>query len=136
MDFSFWIILWIIFLVIQNVADKKKSKKLPPPDSTSSQDFEIPTLANDPNFPGEENQIVIQDSTQSAEVRDVDLFDIYQRKKISMQDISESEKISEPIKKFEQVEEKKLPLGITPDSAMNAIIMSEILSKPKALRKK
>lgn len=114
MDFSFWIILWIIFLVVQNVADKKKKRQLPPPDSTSSPDFEIPTLANDP----------------TAEVRDIDLLEIYQQKK------SEVQEISEPVKKVEKVEEKKLPLGITPDSAMNAIIMSEILSKPKALRKK
>lgn len=114
MDFSFWIILWIIFLVVQNVLDKKKTKKLPPPDSTTSPNFEIPTLANDP----------------TAEVRDIDLFEIYEQKK------SEVQKISEPVKKIETVEQKKLPLGITPDSAMNAIIMSEILGKPKALRKK
>ena len=103
MDFSFLIVLWIIFLVIQNVADKKKSKKLPPPDS---HDFEIPTLANDPN------------QIPSAEVRKINLAELYQQKK------------------SDDVEQKKSPLEINPDSAMNAIIMSEILSKPKALRKK
>ena len=109
MDFSFLIVLWIIFLVIQNVADKKKPKKLPPPDS---HDFEIPTLANDPN------------QIPSAEVRKINLAELYQQKK------------SESVKKSDDVEQKKSPLEINPDSAMNAIIMSEILSKPKALRKK
>lgn len=114
MDISIFVMLWIIFIVVQNVADKKKPRQLPPPDSTNSPDFEIPTLANDP----------------TAEIRDIDLFEVYQQKK------SETQEISEPVKKIEKVEEKKLPLGINPDSAMNAIIMSEILSKPKALRKK
>ena len=112
MDFSFLIVLWIIFLVIQNVADKKKSKKLPPPESNGNLDFEIPTLANDPN------------QIPSAEVRKINLAELYQQKK------------SESVKKSDDVEQKKSPLEINPDSAMNAIIMSEILSKPKALRKK
>lgn len=114
MDVSIFVVLWIIFIVVQNIADKKKPRQLPPPDSTNSPDFEIPTLANDP----------------TAEVRDIDLLEIYQQKK------SEVQEISEPIKKIEKVEEKKLPLGLNPDSAKNAIIISEILGKPKALRKK
>ena len=74
MDISFWIVLWIIFLIVQNVADKKKSKpppNLPPQNSSNQNDFEIPMLTNDPNFPNEENQILIQELTQSAEIREI-----------------------------------------------------------------
>ena len=90
MDISFWIVLWIIFLIVQNVADKKKKSKQPPINSENPPDFEIPTLSNDPNFPDEETSI------QSAEVREINLAGIYRQKKIEAQNFSEQpEKIPE-----------------------------------------
>ena len=124
MDISFWIVLWIIFLIVQNVADKKKKSKQPPINSENPPDFEIPTLSNDPNFPDEETSI------QSAEVREINLAEIYRQKKIEAQNFSEQPE------KIHEVEQKKLPLNINSEAAMNAIIFSEILGKPKSLRRR
>ena len=124
MDISFWIVLWIIFLIVQNVADKKKKSKQPPINSENPPDFEIPTLANDPNFPDEKTSI------QSAEVREINLAEIYRQKKVEAQNFSEQPE------KIHEVEQKKLPLNLNSETAMNAIIFSEILGKPKSLRRR
>ena len=124
MDISFWIVLWIIFLIVQNVADKKKKSKQPPINSENPPDFEIPTLSNDPNFPDEETSI------QSAEVREINLAEIYRQKKIEAQNFSEQPE------KIHEVEQKNLPLNLNSETAMNAIIFSEILGKPKSLRRR
>ena len=124
MDISFWIIIWIIFLVVQNVADKKKKSKQPPINSENPPDFEIPTLANDPNFPDEKTSI------QSAEVREINLAEIYRQKKI------ESQNFSEQTEKIHEVEQKNLPLNLNSETAMNAMILNEIFGKPKSLRRR
>ena len=124
MDISFWIVLWIIFLIVQNVADKKKKSKQPPINSENPPDFEIPTLSNDPNFPDEETSI------QSAEVREINLAEIYRQKKVEAQNFSEQPE------KIHEVEQKNLPLNLNSETAMNAIIFSEILGKPKSLRRR
>ena len=125
MDFSLIVILWIIFIVFEKVAVKKKKlpPNQPPNETKGNENFDIPTLANDPNFPGED-MTIFQDEIKPAEVRKFN------------QNVAE--------KNFERkVEEKKspnvksnLPLNLTAESAMNAIILSEILGKPKALRHK
>ncbi len=134
MDISFWIVLWIIFLVVQNVFDKKKKPKQPPINSKNPHDFEIPTLSNDPNFPGEENSILIETPNQSAEVREINLAEIYRQKKSAAQNFSSE--ISAKDENLNEVEEKKLPLNLNSETAMNAIIFSEILGKPKSLRRR
>ncbi len=126
MDFSFLIVLWIIFLIVQNVSDKKKSP--PPPRNTTPIDFEIPNLANDPNFPGEENQIFIDNPKTSAEVREIKLNEFYNQKTF--------EDSRSATKKFEEAGEKKLPFNLNPESAVNGIILGEILGKPKSLRRR
>ena len=125
MDTTLLVILWIVIIVVQAIRDGKKKKPptVPPQQTTGNKDFEIPTLANDPNFPGED-MTIFQDEIKPAEVRKFN------------QNVAE--------KNFERkVEEKKspnvksnLPLNLTAESAMNAIILSEILGKPKALRHK
>ena len=87
MDISAIIIVWIVIAVIQSVFEKKKPTSNPPPNlpQNTSPDFEIPTLANDPNFPGEENSILIQDTTQSAEVQEINLAELYRQKKLATQ---------------------------------------------------
>ena len=132
MDISFWIIIWIIFLVVQNVADKKKKSKLPPRDSTSSPDFEIPTLENDPNFPDEEDSVLIQNPNQSAEVREINLAEFYRQKKSARQNFSSE--LETENKNSNELEQKNLPLNLNSATAMNAIILSEILGKPKSKR--
>ena len=128
MDFSILVILWIAFLVLEKIAEKKK-KKVPPPNptetSTNNASVEIPTLANDPNFPGEDVP-VFKDEFKPAEIRE----------KISSQPKTELQ--SEKNFRREDTTENKsnLPLNLNPDSAMNAIVLSEIFGKPKALQRK
>ena len=134
MDMSIIIVLWIVIAVVQGLAEKnKKPTSNPPPNlpQDTSPDFEIPTLANDPNFPSEENSILIQDTTPSAEVREVDLAELYRQKKLFAQT---ENKISEPEvqqNKIPEVSQKNFTLDLTPSATMNAIILGEILAKPK-----
>ena len=111
-------------MVVEKVAVKKK--KLPPnqpPDETKGNEkFDIPTLANDPNFPGED-VTVFRDEIKPAEVRQ---FKQNPAEKIFEHQADE--------KKSPDIQ-KNLPLNLTAESAMNAIVLSEILGKPKALRK-
>lgn len=114
MDFSVFVIIWLVVVVLQNVLEKQKkpTSNPPPQNSETFPDFEIPTLANDPNF-------------SNYQVKEVNLHDFYNRKKSAVQ--SET-KISQPVT---QVEQKKFSLDLTPSATMNAIILGEILSKPK-----
>lgn len=117
MDISFIIVIWVVVSIIQAVAERKKAPpppEFPPQDSI---DFEIPTLANDP--------------TISAEVEEISLTELYRQKKLEQSATVQPVAAPEP-----EVEEKKLELDLTPESAVNAIVMSEILGKPKALRRK
>lgn len=124
MDFSFFIILWIVILIVENVFGKK-NKQLPnqsPAEKNRNENFEIPTLANDPNFPGE-NIKIFQDEVKPAEIRK---FNQNLPKKFFQQNFDN---------KFENPQ-KNLNLNLNPESALNAVILSEIFGKPKALRRK
>ena len=137
MDMSFFVVLWIIFIVVQNVFEKKKPTSNPPPNlpKNNSPDFEIPTLANDPNFPSDEQIILSPNTRQSAEVQEINLAELYRQKKFFAQ--TETKKISPQIQvqEVEEVEQKNFSANITAETAMNAIIWSEILGKPKARRR-
>ena len=118
MDFSILVILWIIFIVIEKFAKKN------PPKKSDNKNFEIPTLPNDPNFHSENLQI-FQDEVKPAEFREKfpqqPKSDFQSEKNFRRDDFKENN--------------PKLPLNLNPDSAVNAIILSEIFSKPKSLRK-
>ena len=132
MDMSVIVVIWIVVMIVQNAFEKKKPTSNPPPNfpQNNSPDFEIPTLANDPNFPGEENSILIQDSTQPAEVREINLEELYRQKKIFAQ--AETKNFSQQTQeKISDAERKNFSLDLTPSATMNAIILGEILSKPK-----
>ncbi|MBR4152722.1 MAG: hypothetical protein IKT98_07150 [Selenomonadaceae bacterium] len=118
MELATIFLIWLAFTIIDNLAKRKKSR-IPPPQENSP-DFDIPTLANDPNFPDEEVPIFIENPNQ-AEIRPI--------KKSSAQI---RQKISEPETQTEDTNE--LDLNLTPSNVMNAFILSEILGKPKALR--
>ena len=107
MDISFIVILWVIISIAQAINDRKKA---PPPPQIPPQDldFEIPTIR------------------QPDAVEEIDITELYQQKKDAV-----AAKIQPEI-----VEEKNSELDLTPSAMMNAIIMSEILDKPKALRKR
>ena len=137
MDMSIIVVVWVVVMIIQNIFDKKKPKppqnNLPPNESdTNFPGFKIPTLANDPNFPGEENQILVQDTTQPAEVREINLAELYRQKKIAAQtenNFSTPQVQDQNISP--KVEQKNFSLDFTPSATMNALILGEILSKPK-----
>ena len=112
-------LIWLAITVIDNMA-KRKKRRLPPPEN--SPDFEIPTIANDPNLPGEEIPIFIENPIQ-AEVREKN-YPPPRKKKISAQEIREDE------------QKKELELNLTPSNVMNAFILTELLEKPKALRRR
>ena len=121
MDISFVIVLWIIITIIQAVTDRKKAPPPPeiPPNDSSDINFEIPTLANDPNKPAQE----------------INLAELYRQRKQTAENLAAS-KVQSETEDFVDEETKNIELNVTPESAMNAIIISEILDKPKALRRK
>lgn len=133
MDTTLLVILWVVIIVVQAIRDGKKKKNLPPtpPSESTNKNFEIPTLANDPNFPGED-VTVFKDENKPAEVREVSFTEIYRQRKAEVNENVSARKVESNL-----TEEKKssLPLNLTAESAMNAIVLSEIFGKPKALRK-
>ncbi len=118
MELATIFLIWLAIVVIDNLAGRKK-RRLPPPENNSP-DFDIPTLANDPNFPGEEVPIFIENPRQ-AEVRPKSKPPAQIKPKISVQEVQE--------------ETKELDLNLTPSTVINAFVLSEILGKPKALRR-
>ena len=120
MELATVFLIWLAIVVIDNLA-KRKRRRFPPPNG--SPDFDIPTIPGDPNFPGEEIPIFIE-SPQQAEVRQKDFSPPPRQKKISAREVHEAE------------ETKELDLDLTPSKVMNAFILTEILDKPKALRRR
>ena len=116
MDLTFIIVLWLIVSLVEAISSNKKKPppKFPPPDS-SEIEFDLPPLSDN----------------RSAEVQEVNLAELYRKRKnnAAAQTKTETQNIVEEENKFGEVK-------ITPESAMNAIIISEILDKPKSLRRK
>ncbi len=113
MEISFLVFLWVIFSVVQMLDERKKT---PAPPSDGS--FELPTLANDP--------------TQSAEFHEINLEHLYRQGKTEVK--SEPKQTQPEMKSAD--DSKDFEIDLTPASAMNAIVISEILNKPKALRRR
>ena len=113
MDFSLFVIIWIVILIVENFANKKK-KNLPPAENNNN-NFDVPTLPNNPNFPGEDLKISHVDSNQNVSEKNFQ---------------PNSNEFSSP------KVQKNFPVNLTANSALNAVILSEIFGKPKALRRK
>ncbi len=123
MDISLIIILWVIIAIFQAINEKKKTPRppnFPPRNPEGNIDFEIPTLANDPN--------------SSAEVHEINLEELYNRRKFHAQTEKnfDSPEVKPKIKTATQ--QKNFPVDLNPASAMNAIVLGEILGKPKSMR--
>ena len=116
MELATIFLIWLAITVIDNMS-KRKKRRLPSPEHQP--DFEIPTLANDPNFPGEEPIFV--EVPQSAEVRPKDFP-------------PRPKKISAPAREVEP--STKSPLDLTPTTVLDAFVLTELLDKPKALRRR
>ena len=120
MELATIFLIWLAITVIDNLA-KRKKRRLPPPESPP--DFDIPTIQGDPNFPGEEVPIFIE-SPRQAEVRPRNLTPPPRPKKISPQEVQRAQEANE------------LDLTLTPANVMQAFVLSEVLDKPKALRRR
>lgn len=107
MEMSLIILAWIIFSAVQIIAERQRRPTSNPPPGI---DFDIPTLANDPNQP--------------AEVHEVNLAQLYRQRK--------AEKVSQQPAKVQAQPVEEVPPAID----MQAIILAEILDKPKALRRR
>lgn len=117
MELAVIFLIWLAVTALDNM-NKRKKRRLPPPEQPL--DFDIPTLANDPNLPGEEVPLIVELPTP-AEVRPKN-FPPRQKK------------IVEPIQKPDDGSE--LNLNLTPSTVLDAFILTELLGKPKALRRR
>ena len=132
MDVLFIVVMFVVVSIIDNLS-KRKRPRVPPPQNRDEQpSFDIPTLANDPNLPGEEIPILIE-TPRPAEVRPINppprsvqqMFTQPQRsQKISAQPVHETQEVS------------GLDVEFTPSTIVNGFIISELLDKPKALRRR
>lgn len=120
MELATIFLIWLAITVIDNLA-KRRKRRLPPPESPPN--FDIPTIQGDPNFPGEELPIFIE-SPKQAEVRSRNVPPPLRPKKISPQEVRDAQETS------------KLDLNLTPANVMQAFVLSEVLDKPKALRRR
>ena len=138
MEFGVLAVLWVIIFVAKLFIKPPPPKKKPTPkplpiNTTGKGDFEIPTLANDSNFP-DESVTIFKDEEKPAEVREINFTELYRQRKSEVQ-----EKVSartEEIKLHTEEKKSSLPFNLTAESAVNAIILSEILGKPKALQRR
>ena len=132
MDVIGIIIMFVIISIIDNLT-KRKSPRVPPPQRNRDKqpNFDIPTLANDPNRPGEEIPMIVE-IPRPAEVRPLNppprpiqqLSAQSQRSQFSAQPVRETREVSE------------LDVEFTPSTIVNGFIISELLDKPKALRRR
>lgn len=113
--FSVIFFIWIAFALLEGIVRKKK---MPPPTNLPSEDI------NPPIEP------------------DIDIIDIAQPLKRFQSNPKPLPKtvpkiIDQPTIQLQSTQQtQELNLNFTPNDTMNAIILSEIFSKPKALRKR
>ena len=127
--FSIIFFIWIAYAALESVIRKKK---IPPPlqlpserrtEDEEASDFEIPTLANDPNVP--------IDLAQNKSVYEV--FKPSSMKQLQPQQ-THHQVTKQPNNSMQ--EEPKINVNLTQSDAMNAMILSEIFNKPKSLRRR
>ena len=121
MDVLFIIVMFVIVSIIDNLSSRKKPRVPQQQNPNEQPNFDIPTLANDPNLPGEEIPILIE-TPRPAEVRPKEIPP--RRQATSTQMIREE-------KNFPEVD-----VEFTPSAIVNGFILSELLDKPKALRRR
>ena len=121
MDVLFIIIMFIVVTIIDNLSKRKKPRVPPPQNRDGQPNFDIPTLANDPNLPGEEFPLVVE-IPRPAEIRPREIPPRSQEN--SAQVVREENQSPE------------LNTEFTPSTIVNGFILSELLDKPKALRRR
>lgn len=127
--FSIIFFIWIGYALLEGIVRKKQ---IPPPLQLPSErrseedevsDFEIPTLANDPNVP--------IDLAQNKSVYEI--FKPAPTKQLQPQQTHHQ--VTKQSDNSIQ-EETKINISLTQSDAMNAMILSEIFNKPKSLRRR
>ena len=118
MDVVFIIVLFVVISIFDNLS-KRKKRRLPPQNRDDQPNFDIPTLANDPNMPGEEIPLIVE-VPRPAEIRPLNPP---QRSRAETQFVREEQSAD-------------IDVDFTPSAIVNGFILSELLNKPKALRKR
>ena len=121
MDVLFIIVMFIVVTIIDNLGKRKKPRVPPPRNPNEQPNFDIPTLANDPNLPGEEIPMVVE-IPRPAEIRPREVQPRPQRNSVQIV--------------REENERPELNVEFTPTTIVNGFILSELLDKPKALRRR
>ena len=119
MELATIFLIWLAITAIDNMT-KRKKRRLPPP-KNDSPEFEIPTLPGDPNLPGEEIPIFIE-QPRPAEVQ-------------PLNSPPRPKKIPAQIREAEE-RNNEFDLNLTPSKVLNAFVLTELLDKPKALRRR
>lgn len=120
MELATIFLIWIVVTIIDNLAKRKKNRIPPPQNKNDAPNFEIPTIAGDPNLPGEEVPIFVE-VPQPAEVR-------------PKNPAPRPKKIVEPVREVE--EPSALNLNLTPSTVIDAFVLAEILGKPKTRQRR
>ena len=138
--FSFIFFIWIAYSLLEVLVRKKQMPKLPSEQDQTQQDsegaiFEIPTLANDPNL----QRLPIPSEEVIQIERGDSIADVYRKRREMLRATSSTESTSQQLQseQFTQsIDKPNINLNFTPTDTMNAMILSEIFNKPKALRKR
>ena len=122
MKLTIILLIWLVITIIDNLAKRKKNRLPPPENPENAPSVEIPTLANDPNSHIEPAQVYERVEKVSN---------------VKRQSTPTSSSITFAAQEVrEESEDNKLNLNLTPSTVMNAFVLSEIISKPKALRRR
>ena len=138
--FSMIIFIWIIYSILEGVVRKKQMPKLPSEQDQTQQDsegaiFEIPTLANDPNL----QQLPVPSEEVIQIERGDSVADVLRKRQEMLRATSANtnqSSIHQDEQNIQPKEKSALNLNLTQTDAMNAMILSEIFNRPKALRKR
>lgn len=120
MELTTIFLIWLVITIIDNLANRKKRRLPPPENPRNSPSIEIPTLANDPNSHVKPAQVY----ERVEKVSNVKRQSTSSSVTFAAQEVREAS------------EDNKLNLNLTPSTVMNAFVLSEIISKPKALQRR
>ena len=127
-SFSIFFILMIVFTFIDG-ATKKKNQPLPPP---IDDEFDIPTLANDPNIVVREEVVVKPPDKVVPRGVTNNVTEAYRQKYEQQKRLSKIE----AIRNERRNEKPSENAALNAEDALNAMMLAEIFDKPKALRRR
>ena len=122
MELTTIFLIWLVITIIDNLANRKKRRLPPPENPENSPSIEIPTLANDPN----------------SNIKPAQVYERVEKvSNVKRQSAPTSSSVTLAAQEVrEAAETNQLNLNLTPSTVMNAFVLSEIIEKPKALRRR